>query len=129
VHEWLNYCRGDLAALILLDLLAAFNTVDHDILIQRLELSFGISDVAHQWFRSYLLDRSQFVRRGHSMSSSTRLWCGVPQGSVLGPILFILYTANLIVLLLTEEPGLSLHMYADDTQVNDSCRPAYVAEF
>jgi hypothetical protein len=57
------------AALILLDLSAAFDTVDRDILLQRLELSFGISDVAPQWFHSYLFDRSQFVRRGHSMSS------------------------------------------------------------
>jgi len=62
--------RGDLAAaLILLDLTAAFDTVDHDILLQRLHTSFGIQDVALQWFQSYLLGLSQYVRRGDATSS------------------------------------------------------------
>ena len=75
--------RGDVAALILLDLSAAFDTVDHDILLQRLQLSFGIDGSAHRWFRLYLTDRSQFVRRGLLKSAVSRLLCGVPQGSVL----------------------------------------------
>jgi len=53
--------RGDLAALILLDLTAVFDTVDHDILLQRLRMSFGIKDVALQWFQSYWLGRSPYV--------------------------------------------------------------------
>jgi hypothetical protein len=69
--------RRDLDALILLDLSAALDTVDHDILHQHLELSFGISDVAHQWFQSYLLDRPQIVHCGLSMSSITRFLCCV----------------------------------------------------
>ena len=68
--------RGDVAALILLDLSAAFDTVDNDILLQRLQLSFGIDGTAHRWFTTYLTDRSQCVRRGHNMSAVSRLRCG-----------------------------------------------------
>ena len=116
--------RGDSAALILLDLSAAFDTVDHPILLQRLQTSFGIHDVAHRWFRSYLSGRHQYVRRGSIKSAISRLICGVPQGSVLGPILFVLYTADLISLI--ESHGLFPHLYADDTQVYGSCAPAAV---
>ena len=119
--------RGDVAALVLLDLSAAFDTVDHDILLQRLRLSFGIDGAAHRWFRSYLTDRSQFVRRGLLKSAVSRLLFGVPQGSVLGPILFVLYTADLIELI--EHGGLRPHLYADDTQVYGSCPPAAIGAF
>jgi len=112
-----------LAALVLLDLSAAFDTVDHDILLQRLQVTFGIDDVVRRWIRSYLSDRTQHVRRGPiNKSTVTRLICGVPQGSVLGLILFVLYTVDLITLI--ESHGLSAHLYADDTQVHGSCRPA-----
>ena len=72
--------RGDVAALTLLDLSAAFDTVDYEILLQRLQNTYGISD---RWFRSYLLGRSQYVRIGTSCSSVIDLICGVPkdQGS------------------------------------------------
>ena len=75
---------GDVAALVLLDLSAAFDTVDHDILLQRLQVTFGIGDVAHRWIRSYLSGRTQRVRLGAKKSSITHLVCGVPQGCVLG---------------------------------------------
>jgi Reverse transcriptase (RNA-dependent DNA polymerase) len=86
--------NGDFAALVLLDLSATFETVDHSILLKRLYRSFGIVGSAHQWSVSYLTSRSPCVRCGHS-SQPTPLECGVPQGSVLGPILFGLYTADL----------------------------------
>jgi len=118
---------GDVAALVLLDLSAAFDTVDHDILLKRLQATFGITDVAHRWIRSYLSGRTQRVRHGANISSITRLLCGVPQGSVLGPILFVLYTVDLIPLI--QSHGLSAHLYADDTQVYGSCRPVDVVSF
>ena len=116
-----------MGVLILLDLSAAFDTVDHVILLSRLKQTFGVDGTAHRWFRSYLLGRTQYVRRGATRSTITRLLCGVPQGSVLGPILFILYTIDLIPLI--ERHNLSPHLYADDTQVSGSCRPSDVDTF
>ena len=81
---------GDLALLTLLDLSAAFDTVDHAILLRRLNESYGLGGCVHGWFVSYLNRRTQFVRRGAFRSISTVMVCGVPQGSVLGPILFLL---------------------------------------
>ena len=80
------------AALTLLDLSAAFDTVDHDILLQRLQTCFRMDDAVLGWFRSYLTGRTQYVRRDVTRSYTIRVVCGVPQGSVLGPILFILCT-------------------------------------
>jgi len=91
--------RGDFAALVLLDLSAAFDTVDHDILLQRLQTSFGIGGAALKWFQSYLTSRTQYVRRGTARSTIVQLICGVPHASVLAPILFIMYTADLVSLI------------------------------
>jgi len=113
--------RGDFSALVLLDLSAAFDTVDHEVLLKRLDISYGVTGCALKWFQSYLCGRTQHVRLGLTKSSIVRLLCGVPQGSVLGPILFVLYTADLVRLI--EQHGLHGHLYADDTQVIGSCRP------
>ena len=72
--------RGDFAALVLLDLSAAFDTVDHDMLLRRLQMSFGIDGVALDWFQCYLVGRMQYVRRGPARSSTVYLTCCVPQG-------------------------------------------------
>jgi len=111
---------GDVAALVLLDLSAAFDTVDHAILCWWLRLSFGLDGSALAWFQSYLHGRSQYVRRGVLRSSSVQLICGVQQGSVLGPILFIIHIADLVML--TEKYGFCPHLYAYDAQIYGSTR-------
>ena len=81
--------------LLLLDLSAAFDTVDNDILLTRLHYKYSISGIALEWFRSYLTNRSQFALIEGCRSQSREFKCGVPQGSVLGPIQYVLYTAPL----------------------------------
>jgi hypothetical protein len=80
---------ASVALLAVLDVSAAFDTVDRDILLQRLSVSFGISGVTHDWFRSFITDRQKSVRLGSSRSSNVLVRSGVPQGSVLGPVLYI----------------------------------------
>ena len=115
---------GDLAMLTLLDLSAAFDSVDHDTLLKRLQKSYGLGGVVIDWFTSYLAGRTQFVVSSASRSTPTSVLYGVPQGSVLGPILFLLYTAD--VLQLVRSHQLQPHAYADDTQICGSCRPSDV---
>ncbi len=82
--------RGCISLLVLLDLSAAFDTIDH-ILLNRLENFVGISGSALAWFKSYLSDRHQFVAVNEEVSYRSQVQYGVPQGSVLGPLLFTLY--------------------------------------
>jgi hypothetical protein len=102
-------------ALVLLDLSAAFDTIDHQILLTRLSSYFGVTGSAISLLSSYLLHRSQFVSINSHSSPSVSLTTGVPQGSVLGPLLFTLYTTPLGSLL--GDTPLSFHLYADDTQL------------
>ncbi len=83
--------RGCISLLVLLDLSAAFDTIDHNILLNRLENFVGISGSALAWFKSYLSDRHQFVAVNEEVSYRSQVQYGVPQGSVLGPLLFTLY--------------------------------------
>jgi len=86
---------GQLSALCLLDLTAAFDTVDHELLLLRLERQFGLRGAVLQWFRSYLTGRTFQVVYDGCLSAIVHVLCSVPQGSVLGPRLFIAYTADL----------------------------------
>ena len=101
--------------LILLDLSAAFDTIDQDRLISRLESRFGVQGSALKWFEAYLSNRSQQVVVGNVLSEPSSLKYGVPQGSVLGPILYTLYTDPIGRIISSH--GLNYHLYADDTQL------------
>ena len=114
--------KGDISILVLLDLSAAFDTIDHSILINRLNTCVGISGKALEWFMSYLSNRSFSVSMGNYVSSSTPLLYGVPQGSILGPILFSLYMLPLGQII-SRFGCMSYHCYADDTQLYFSLRP------
>ena len=107
--------------LILLDLSAAFDTVDHPILLDRLTKVVGLQGKAHYWFRSYLSGRSQRVAIDGSMSMEFSLDCDVPQGSCLGPLLFVIYISSLFKIIERHIP--QVHCYADDTQLYLSFRP------
>ena len=101
--------------LVLLDLSTAFDTIDHGTRIRRLQEEYGISGIALQWFESYIVGRRQRVDVRNTLSDEAVLSCGVPQGSVLGPILFPLYTKNLGQHI--THHNLAYHLYADDTQL------------
>ena len=113
--------QGSVAVLLLLDLSAAFDTIDHVILLDRLHNMFGVDGQALNWFRSYVSDRAQSVCIEGTKSTPHKLSQGVPQGSVLGPILFTCYTAPLGNIFRLH--NLQYHMYADDSQVYVTFRP------
>ena len=108
--------RGEATAVVLLDQSAAFDTIDHSTLIECLSSWFGVGGVVLDWFRSYLSDHYQCIKIGSVLSDAKRLLYGVPQGSVLGPILFSLYTTP-ISNVIQNHPGICFHFYADDTQL------------
>ena len=106
---------GKISGLVLLDLSAAFDTVDHPVLLQVLRDRFCVRGGALGWFGSYLSNRTQTYQVKDQQSSPRLVDCSVPQGSVLGPQGFIAYTEDLAELI--EEHLLGHHMYADDTQL------------
>ena len=98
----------------------AFDMVNHVILLSRLKTRYGIKGNALHWFASHLKDRRQFIQVENTRSSFVELQWGVPQGSVLGPILSTLYTAPLGDMI--RKHGLQFHLYADDCQIYVSCK-------
>ena len=108
--------------LVMLDLSAAFDTVNHKILLERLQHDVGISGVPLQWFKSYLSNRSQRIAVQGTLSRLFELDCGVPQGSCLGPLLYVIYSSKLFNIIEQHLPD--AHCYADDSQLYLSFRPA-----
>ena len=111
----LSVDSGKAVALTLLDLSAAFDTIDHSLLYDCLHDWFGLDGTVLSWIKSYLSNRKQKIKIGDSFSEAVILPFGVPQGSVLGPLLFTLYTSPLSQVI--SKFNVTHHLYADDTQI------------
>ena len=107
--------------IVLIDFSSAFDTIEHMTLTSRVSHQFGISGTVLNWIKSYLTDRSHSVSVLNSASRIIQDGCGVPHGSVIGPLLFILYTAPIHHII--KSHGLEDMMYADDVQIYLSFDP------
>ena len=107
-----HFDKGMLSCGVFIDFKKAFDTIDHCILLQKL-YHYGIRGIINDWFRSYLTDRVQSTQIGSEVSTKLTTACGVPQGSVLGPLLFLLYVNNLC----RSSNKLSFYLFADDTNL------------
>lgn len=117
---------GNIVIVVLLDLSAAFDTIDHRILLEKLLKDYCIDGKVLQWMESYLQSRPFCVKIDDAMSSLLELIFGVPQGSLLGPILFILYIKALQMI--AAKYGLDIQIYADDSQLYISFHPSRPSE-
>ena len=107
---------------ISMDLSAAFDTVDHQILLEVLSKQYGVTDVALNWFTSYLTNRTCRVRINNTESSTKDVSCSVPQGSIAGPVLFSIYASTLESAI--TDPAITIMGYADDHCISKSFLPS-----
>ena len=118
-----TFVSQEVTCLVLLDLSVAFDTVDHDLLLNRLHIRYGFDGTILNWISSYLRSRTQQVLIGdNTFSKPTQLKCGVLQGSVLGPILFTLFTAPLEDI--CRKHGINFQSSTDDQQNYLSFKPS-----
>ena len=117
LQEWLeNMDNGKLNGVVFIDIKKAFDCINHCILLNKMNEQFGIFGVELKWFESYLTNREQQCNVNGELSSNKIITCGVPQGSIPGPLLFLLYINDLPDCLKSTNPC----MYADDTQIFSS---------
>ena len=112
----LSLSRGEPTALVLLDLSAAFDTIDHSTLLSCLHIWFGVGGSVLKWFTSYLTDGYQSIKICSTVSDVCNLLFGIPQDNVPGPLLFSLYTTPLS-LIISKHKVIKFHFYADDSQI------------
>ena len=110
----------------MLDFSSAFDTIDHPTLVHRLHTDIGFTDAVLQWFSSYLTDRTHYVSLSNHCSAFTHVHSGVPQGSVLGPIIFIMYIKPLSAII--DSHSVIHHSFADDLQLQMSVPPDRISE-
>ena len=123
---FLSLNKVDISELGLLDFSSAFDTVDHSILVHRLHTDFGFTYAVLQWFSSYLTDRTHYVSLSNHCSAFAPVHSGIPQGSVLGPILFTMYTKPLSAII--DSHSIIHHSFADDLQLQIIAPPDRISE-
>ena len=115
--------KKESAYCIFLDFAKAFDTVNHEILLKKLH-HYGIRGTPLNWFKSYLFDRQQLKEINDTLSDIDYIKCGVPQGSILGPLLFLIYINDIV----NTSTVLKFFLFADDTTIIFSSKPSAMVE-